>query len=365
MMTGLCKLCSICAVTATAGEAPDEAAPAGEAVFDAPAVLRIIWADPQHMPEHIAIWSLSRFGPRARAAVGKLRSQYPDAGRGELERLVIGRQARAAMTEGAFVGGPFIVLIPVAFCAALLAQAQMVFELAAVAGREPNDHMRVADVLVLLGAYGSTEEANRGLAAVTRDPEQHQGKKLPAGTRWDMVKRMAYLLEVLGPAEENRGRLRAALGWVGLGALFLVGVVLPLVWVPYMGYVSRRSAVRLGERARAYYMAGQAGETGVTVRRRQVVRAGGTAALARTVLLVVVPVVVALVALLTDFSFGSGRWVSAGITLLAVSAVATAGWLGYRWWRHRRAAKRSRSQAAAPTGSATQAASPPERSSPG
>jgi len=100
----------------------------------------------------------------------------------------------------------------VAFCAALLAQAQMVFELAALAGRDPHDQMRVADILVLLGAYGSAEEANAGLAAVPRDPKQHHGKKLPAGSRWGMVERMAYLLEVLGPAEENRSRLRAALG---------------------------------------------------------------------------------------------------------------------------------------------------------
>jgi hypothetical protein len=38
------------------------------------------------------------------------------------------------MTEGAFVGGPFIVLLPVAFGAALLAQAQMALELAVLAG---------------------------------------------------------------------------------------------------------------------------------------------------------------------------------------------------------------------------------------
>jgi hypothetical protein len=42
-----------------------------------------------------------------------------------------------------------------------------------------------------------------------------------------MIKRMAYLLEALGPAEENWGRLRAALGWAGRA--LLVGMVLPSV----------------------------------------------------------------------------------------------------------------------------------------
>jgi hypothetical protein len=64
-------------------------------------VLRLLWADPQYM----------RFPPGADS--------------GELEAAVIQHQTRVWMTEGAFVGGPFIVLLPVAFCAAMLAQAQM------------------------------------------------------------------------------------------------------------------------------------------------------------------------------------------------------------------------------------------------
>lgn len=306
-----------------------------DGVFEAPAVLKILWADPQHMAEQIAVWSLARFGPRADAAVAKLRDGRPGAGRDELERLVIARQARVSMTEGAFVGGPFILLIPVAFCAALLAQAQMVFELAAVSGHEPDDQMRAADLLVLLGAYPSTDEATAALAAMTRDPHQRKGKRLPAGTRWAMVKRMMYMLQVLGTTDE-RSRLRNALGWAGIGLLVLVGFALPLVWVPYMAYSSRRSTLRMGERARAYYAEAQPGDAGVTVRKRQVVRTGGTVALARLALLVLLPIAVALVALATDFSFGNGQLVDAGLLLLGVSALATLGWFGYRWLRHRR-----------------------------
>jgi hypothetical protein len=321
-------------VTATAGELRDGASAADNAVFEAPAVLRIVWADPQHMAEQIAVWSLARFGPRADASVEKLRGRNPDADRNELEERVIERQTRVAMTEGAFVGGPFIVLVPVAFCAALLAQAQMVFELAAVAGYEPNDQMRAADLLVLLGAYESPDDATAALAAMSRAPNRRNGKKLPRGTRWAMVKRMAYLLGVLGTAYEKRSRLRIALGWGGIGVLFVVGIALPLVWVPYMAYSSRRSTLELGERAREYYAAAQPGEAGIIVRRRRAVRAGGTAALARTVLFVVLPIAAAFGALLTDVSFAGGRWAGAGLVLLVASALATLGWLGYGRWRH-------------------------------
>jgi hypothetical protein len=43
------------------------------AVYKAPAVLRLLWADPQYIPEHLALWSLKYFGPRASPAVEDLR----------------------------------------------------------------------------------------------------------------------------------------------------------------------------------------------------------------------------------------------------------------------------------------------------
>lgn len=326
-------------MTNTAFELMEGAAPPDDVVFEAPAVLRIIWADPQRMAEHLALWSLARFGPRADRAVEKLRGGRATA-RDELEQLVIQRQTRVAMTEGAFVGGPFIVLIPIAFCAALLVQAEMVFELAAVGGHEPKDRMRAAELLVLLGAYESTDAAASALATVTQQSGRREGKKLPRGTRRAMIKRMAYLLGVLG-IEDDRSRFRVALGWMGVGVLFLVGVVLPLVWVPYMAYSTRRSTLRLGDRARTYYAAVGGGEAGVTVRRRRsTVRVGGTASLVRTTFFVVAPVVAALVALVTGFSVTGGHWVTAGLLLLVVSVLATLAWFGYRWWRHRRVMNR-------------------------
>jgi hypothetical protein len=307
-----------------------------EATLEAPGLLRIIWADPQHTAEHLAVWSLARFGPRAESAVAKLRSRDPAPDRDELEALLVERQTRVAMTEGAFVGGPFIVLIPVAFCAALLAQAQLVFELAAAAGRNPLDRSRAAELLVLVGAYPSTGEAMRAMAELPADPESRVGGRLPAGTRIEAVKRMAYLLQLLGPPDLQRSRLRAAVGWTGVGVLVLVGLVLPLVWVPYMAYSMRRSTLRLGARARGYYSESRPDDEGVVIVRGGRVEAGGVVAFARTLLLAVFPLLAAAVGLLTGFSFVGGRWLTGLLLLLAVSALATLGWLAYRRRRARR-----------------------------
>jgi hypothetical protein len=313
--------------------APAEEVPSTDggaaATLAAPGLLRIMWADPQHSAEHLAVWSLARFGPRAESSVTKLRSRDPTPDRDELETLIVQRQARVTMTEGAFVGGPFIVLIAVAFCAALLAQAQMVFELAAAGGRSPVDRLRAAELLVLLGAYSSTDEAMQALAELPPDAGSREGSRFPAGARIEAVKRMAYLLQIIGPPVQ-RSRMRAIAGWTGVGILFLVGLVLPLVWVPYMAYWMRRSTLRLATKARDYYAESGTADDGVAVVRGSGVRIGGIVAFGRVVLLAVFPLLLAVVGLLTGFSVTGGHWLTALLVLLVLSALATFGWLAYQ-----------------------------------
>jgi hypothetical protein len=302
----------------------------------APALMRLLWADPQFMPEHLAIWSLRYFGPRAQREVDGLRAGHPEAEPAELQSLAIQRRTRVAVTEGAFVGGPFIVLIPVAFCAALLTQAQMALELAALNGYAPDDEMRAADLLVIQGAYPSTDEAGVALAAMTRDPKQREGKRLPPGTRIAMIRRMAFMLGVLGASDEKRGWFRSALGWAGLGLVVLVGLVLPLVWMPYMALAVRRSSRTMARRASTFYAERRSIESGVTVERAPEVHVAVSGALVRMLGLIVVPIAVALIALVTGSDLGTGKLLSAVILLIVVGWLVAVAWLGYRWWRRRR-----------------------------
>jgi hypothetical protein len=289
------------------------------------------------MAEHLALWSLKYFGPRAGTAVDRLHKEHPDAPVEDLERQVVEHQTRVCIAEGAFVGGPFIVLIPVAFCAALLAQAQMAFELAAVHGYNPTDEMRAADLLVIQEAYGSTDDASAALAKVTRESESDR-KRLPPGTRWSMLKRMAYLLGLIGSGDSEQSRLHGIFNVAVLVVTILAGLILPLVWVPYMAVSMRRSALRMGKKAMGYYAAKGSAEAGVKVTRATpAVTVGISAGLIRMVILIVIPIVVAVVALLTGTSIGTGKWLTAFFALLLFSALLTCLWLGYRWIRYRRA----------------------------
>ena len=322
------------AYTGDVRETPSTADEAG--VYEAPNVMRLLWADPQYMPEHLALWSLKHFGPRASASVERLRAVQPNADAGELEAAAIEHQTRVAMTEGAFVGGPFILLIPVAFCAALLAQAQMSLELAALAGYSPDDEMRAADLLVIQRAYSSNTEAGAALARITRDPHRREGKRLPRGSRISMVKRMAYMLGLLGSSDQKTGWVRSALQWALVGVVFLVGLVLPLVWVPYMAWAFRKSSLQIGARASAFYAERRSEETGIAVRKAPSVSVGRSAGFVRMLALIAVPVLLAVIALLTGADIGTGKWPSAGILLILVSGLVTLAWFGYRSWRRRR-----------------------------
>jgi hypothetical protein len=138
----------------------------------------------------------------------------------------------------------------------------MALELAALAELSPDDEMRAADLLVVQGAYDSTVEARAALARLSRDPHNHAGKKLPRGTRIAMIKRMAFMLGLLGSSDDKPSRLRSTLGTIVVGAVFLVGLVLPLVWVPYMALAFRKSGLRMGARATAFYAERRSEEAG-------------------------------------------------------------------------------------------------------
>jgi hypothetical protein len=309
------------------------------AVFTAPALLPIIWADPEHLPEHLSLFAVKHFGHRAASGVDRLRRSRPDASTDELADAAVARGVRVTVVEGAVMGGPIVLLVPVAFVAAALAQAQMVFEIAALEGRNPTDQLRAADLLAIQAAYPSTEDASRGLAEVKTDRHDRSGKRLPRGTRVNMVRRMAFLLGLIEPPTGPKpSRIRRGLTWAGIAVFVAAGVVLPLIWIPAMAVMFQKSTRRLGDRASVFYSDAGGADTGVEVRvgERGRVRQVRLVFFIRTLLVALLPVFAFIAFVLASLRFIGNRWSSAGLVLVAVSLVSTLAWLGYRRWRIRR-----------------------------
>lgn len=234
------------------------------------------------------------------------------------------------------MGGPFLVLIPLAFCAALLRQARTVLELAALDGRDPTASARAGELLVLQGVYEDTRQAQDALTRTGRAAGAPARWKRWAAV-WSVTLRMAHLLGILAPADESQDagrRVRRvavqAWRWLLLGVVFLVGLVAPLVWLPYMAVVYRRADARLADRVLAYYFADT---TPAPRRRTSRLEPDVMAAVLRALVSLLVPLVLTAVTFLTGLRIAESRWPVVGITLAAASTGVGALWY---WRRHRR-----------------------------
>lgn len=298
-------------------------------------LLASVVTDPGRLPELLADFAVRRLGPAVPEAIASLRRNHPDADEAELRAQVVARGRRAVVSEGALVGGPFLVLIPVAFCVALLRQARTVLELAALDGRDPTARARVGELLVLQGVYEDTRQA---LDALTRTGRAAgaPGRRKRWVALWDVTLRMARLLGLLTPGDDSRTagrRVRRgavqAWRWLVLGVVFLVGLVAPLVWLPYLAVTYRRNDALLSDRVLAYYFA----DSPPAPRRRTThLEPEVMAAALRALLSLLVPIVLTAVTFLTGLRIAESSWPVLGITLAAASAGV--GGLWYR--RHRR-----------------------------
>ncbi|MEU5164610.1 hypothetical protein AB0G74_34000 [Streptomyces sp. NPDC020875] len=316
-----------------------------------PSLLRAVLADPEHLPEHLARFALRHMGPAADRSVARVRERNPDADPAELRALVVARGRRNTVAEGAFVGGPFLLLIPVAFCAALLNQARTVLELAGLDGRDPTSPERAAELLVLMGVYPDTDRAGAALGALDAsdasdtgpDPGSAESPHRPHRLRrrrrpavvavWGVTLRMARLLGLITPPGSRRdgpGRARRAAittaNLLLLAAVIVVGTVAPLVWLPYMALSYNRATGRLTDRAALYYFREPAPRPDRTV-------PGLAGASARAAVSLLVPAVLTAVVLVVGWRIEHARWPVVTM-VLALSSVGTG-----LWWRARRRAR--------------------------
>ncbi|MEU9045066.1 MULTISPECIES: hypothetical protein [unclassified Kitasatospora] len=291
-------------------------------------MLRAALADPGHLPELLANFAVHHLGRRAGASVARARDQHPDAGDAELCVMVITRGRRVSQSEGAFVGGPFMALVPLAFCSALLTQSRMMLELAAVAGREPTDGARAAELLVIQGVYQDEEQARAALEAAAATRTDTPPGRIAA--LWRVVKRMAYLLGVVTPEQRPTSTAARVGQWILLAVVLLIGLVAPLIWLPYLGYSYHRATQELGKRARAYYHGDATtapSESDHATRARPALVGSGL----RTVLSLLLPIGAVMLVVATDAKLAGSRY-----PLLLVALVTLSGVVGALWYlRHR------------------------------
>ncbi|GAA4973946.1 hypothetical protein GCM10023205_45630 [Yinghuangia aomiensis] len=353
-----------------------------------PALLRAVWAQPGRLAEVMALFAVRHLGAGAAASAHARLESRDGRTDAELDDDAVRHGTLVTVTEGAFVGGPFLAFIPVAFCAALLGQARMVLEIAALHGRDTRSDARAADLLVLQGAYPDTLRAGAALAAVraqatatpdavageepgeepaaqaARPTDQPPGEPEDAGEsgeagdaaepgeaakpakprlteRFGALMRMAAVLGLITPEPGPRGRLRRILSWVYVAVLIVVGFAVPLVWIPAMGYGYERATPALGRRAVAYYT-GAAPDAGDSA--PLVVGRGfdpiGVVTFIRTLAAAAVPLAAVGFVVLADIRIGDSNLAAAGVAIVVATQVAAAAWVVYRLRKRHRTSGR-------------------------
>lgn len=279
------------------------------------------------MPERMAVFAVEFLGPPAaeRMAQRRLDASGEEADRDDLGHQVVRRGVRTSVVEGSFLGGPFMLLLPIAFCGALLAQFRMVLELAALSGRDPSDESVAADLLVIQGAYPTVAEA----AAALREAGPDAGRDGAKPGWWSTIRRQAYLIGLVTPETEPRGRTRKAAAWAGTVALVVIGFVVPFVWVPVCAEMYRRATNDLaGVAARHFAPAGGPGvlPPGGPARQRGTLRPGFLLVALRALSACVLPVVVVVVVVLADLRVAGGHWLTVVLGFFAVAAIGALVW---------------------------------------
>lgn len=231
---------------------PSTADEIGEATVRA--LLGRVRRDPRHLPETLATFGVGRLGPGAARRIPELRAEHPEWDLQKYRAEVLRRGTRSAVSRGALIGGPLLALAPYGFCAALLVQNRIMLELATLAGRDPTTPERAAELLVLQDAFPDLAAARAGLAeAHAAEPPQPIGK---FRALWRMTWRMAYLLGLMSHRQEGERPdpwWRHAARWMLMGLTFLVGMVAPMVWMPYLADSYRQSTARITQRAERFY----------------------------------------------------------------------------------------------------------------
>jgi hypothetical protein len=151
---------------------------------------------------------------------------------------------------------------------------------------------------------------------------------------WQVTWRMARLLGLITPDDpaHRPSRWRRAGNWLLLGVVLLVGLVAPLVWLPYLSRCYRTSTTEVADRAARMYFGPQAVPAVPT---RHAADRGRPPGLLRATASVVIAVATVAVVLLLGGELGGRSWPAVGLALFGTSAVVGSVW----YLRRRRSAR--------------------------
>ena len=221
---------------------------------------RIAYRDPEHVAERLALFGSERLGDPSLEWANGVREERPDAPKAEIAEEVRIQTAQVARIDGAVSGTPFLIALVPGYLAYLWQEGVMERRIAALYGSRPS---RGRDL--------------RADAGVARRPSDHRGRPrgAPEGRRRPRCPRSrpradplriwvrsVYVLLIFGgflsapteeAAKEGHWRLKATVGFVVGGVIWVMTWVLPVSFMIVMAWACESHARSLGSRTLSFY----------------------------------------------------------------------------------------------------------------
>jgi hypothetical protein len=228
-------------------------------------LVRIVYRDPEHVAERLALYAADRLGDRSWEWAQSVRSARPETPPAKLAEELRTHSARIARIDGAISGTPFLIALVPGYLTYLWEEMRMTLRTAALYGRDPG-HLRTAgEMLALRGVHPDIETAERALVTVRDTPIPPRPTARRSLRTWvHSVYRLLVFGGFLSPSAAKppkRGamdRVKAVLSLLLGGAIWVTTWVLPATFMIVMAWGCETHARQLGRRALLFYAGGAA-----------------------------------------------------------------------------------------------------------
>ena len=219
---------------------------------------RIAYRDPEHVAERLALFGSERLGDPSLEWASRVRDARPEAPKAEIAEEVRIQTAQVARIDGAVSGTPFLIALVPGYLAFLWQEGVMERRMAALYGSDPREAETCARTLVLRGVHPTIEAARKAVQAVAETPLPDKPTKRRPLRTWV---HSGYVMLIFGgfiaPSEdadkEGHWRLKAAVGFLVGGVIWVTTWVLPVSFMIVMAWACESHARSLGSRTLSFY----------------------------------------------------------------------------------------------------------------
>jgi hypothetical protein len=220
---------------------------------------RIIYRDPEHVPERITLKTIERLAESALAWAQAIRAERPEVEPAVMAEELRHQSATVARIDGAIAGTPFFVAIVPGYLGYLWQEAMMVLRTAALYDRDPRQLTTAAESLSLRGVHPSPEAALAALEAVLAKPLPDKPPCRRTLRNWVQSIRMVLVFGgFLSPPKKRspigrRAKLLTVAGLLFATIVFVITWVFPVTFIIAMAWGCESHTRGLGRRVAAFY----------------------------------------------------------------------------------------------------------------